>query len=52
VANHDWLSRHLFDHPPDRFTNAEFLDQLLSVGLCVIEADDQPGQLLVAALKD
>ncbi len=52
VANHDWLSRHLFEHPPDRFTNAEFLDQLPSVRLRVIEADDQPGQLLVAALKD
>lgn len=52
VANHDWLSRHLFEHPSDRFTNSEFLDQLHSVGLRVIEADDQPGQLLVAALKD
>jgi ubiquinone/menaquinone biosynthesis C-methylase UbiE len=51
VANHDWLSRHLFEHPPDRFTNAEFLDQLANVGLHVIDAADEPGQLLVAALK-
>jgi ubiquinone/menaquinone biosynthesis C-methylase UbiE len=51
VANHDWLSRHLFQHPPNRFTNAEFLDQLLNVRLGVIEVDDQPGQLLVSALK-
>jgi ubiquinone/menaquinone biosynthesis C-methylase UbiE len=51
VANHDWLSRHLFEHPPNRFTNVEFLDQLPRVGLRLIEADDQPGQLLVAALK-
>lgn len=51
VANHDWLSRHLFVHPPNRFTNIEFLDQLLNVGLVVIEVDDQPGQLLVSALK-
>lgn len=51
VANHDWLSRHLFEHPPNRFTNAEFLDQLSTVGLGVIEVDDQPGQLIVSALK-
>lgn len=51
VANHDWLSRHLFEHPPNRFTNAEFVDELRNVGLRVIEVDDQPGQLLVAALK-
>ena len=52
VANHDLLSRHLFEHPSDRFTNAEFLNQLLDVGLRVIEVDDQPGQLLFSALKD
>ncbi len=51
VANHDWLSRHLFVHPPDRFTNAEFLDQLTSVGLRPLGIEDRPGQLLVAALK-
>ena len=51
VANHDWLSRHLFEHPPDRFTNAQFLDQVSKVGLHVIEVDDQPGQMLLAALK-
>lgn len=51
VANHDWLSRHLFEHPPNQFTNAEFLDQLSTVGLGVIEVDDQPGQLIVSALK-
>jgi ubiquinone/menaquinone biosynthesis C-methylase UbiE len=51
VANHDWLSRHLFEHPPDRFTNAQFLDQVSKVGLHVIEVDDQPGQLLLAAFK-
>jgi SAM-dependent methyltransferase len=51
VANHDWLSRHLFEHPPNRFTNAQFLDRLGSVGLGVIDVEDHPGQLLVAALK-
>jgi ubiquinone/menaquinone biosynthesis C-methylase UbiE len=51
VANHDWLSRHLFVHPPDRFTNVDFLDQLTSVGLLPLEIEDRPGQLLVAALK-
>jgi len=51
VANHDWLSRHLFVHPPDRFTNVEFLDQLTHVGLRRLEIEDRPGQLLVAAIK-
>jgi ubiquinone/menaquinone biosynthesis C-methylase UbiE len=51
VANHDWLSRHLFRHPPDRFTNAEFLEQLAVVELDVVGVDDQPGQLLVVAMK-
>jgi ubiquinone/menaquinone biosynthesis C-methylase UbiE len=51
VANHDWLSRHLFRHPPDRFTNAEFLEQLALVELDVIGVDDQPAQLLVTATK-
>jgi ubiquinone/menaquinone biosynthesis C-methylase UbiE len=51
VANHDWLSRHLFVHPPDRFTNVDFLDQLANVGLWPSAIEDRPGQLLVAALK-
>jgi SAM-dependent methyltransferase len=51
VANHDWLSRHLFEHPPDRFTNVDFLGQVASVGLRPLEIEDRPGQLLVAALK-
>ena len=51
VANHDWLSRQLFRHPPERFTNAEFLDQLGVVELEVLGVDDQPGQLLVVAWK-
>jgi ubiquinone/menaquinone biosynthesis C-methylase UbiE len=51
VANHDWLSRHLFLHPPARFTNVDFLDQLTNVGLGPIEIEDRPEQLLVAALK-
>jgi ubiquinone/menaquinone biosynthesis C-methylase UbiE len=51
VANHDWLSRHLFEHPPDRFTNVDFLSQVASVGLRPLEIEDRPGQLLVAALK-
>ncbi len=40
VANHDWLSRQLFRHPPDRFTNAEFLEQLAVVELEVLAVDD------------
>jgi ubiquinone/menaquinone biosynthesis C-methylase UbiE len=52
VANHDWLSRHLFVHPPDRFTNADFLNQLASVGLNTLAMEDRPVQLLVAALKN
>jgi ubiquinone/menaquinone biosynthesis C-methylase UbiE len=51
IANHDWLSRHLFEHPPNRFTNAQFLDQVESVGLRVIDVEDDPGQLLLAARK-
>jgi ubiquinone/menaquinone biosynthesis C-methylase UbiE len=51
VANHDWLSRHLFVHPPDRFTNVDFLDQVTTVGLRPLAIADQPEQLLVAALK-
>ena len=51
VANHDWLSQHLFRHPPDRFTNAEFLEQLATEGLDVIGVDDQPSQLILAARK-
>jgi ubiquinone/menaquinone biosynthesis C-methylase UbiE len=51
VANHDWLSRHLFEHPPDRFTNATFLEELTIVGLDVLGVDDKPEQLLVAATK-
>jgi ubiquinone/menaquinone biosynthesis C-methylase UbiE len=50
VASHDLLSRHLFVHPPDRFTNVDFLDQVTSVGLHPLEMEDRPGQLLVAAL--
>jgi ubiquinone/menaquinone biosynthesis C-methylase UbiE len=51
VANHDWLSRHLFLHPPDRFTNVEFLHELTNVGLRSLAIEDSPGQLLVVALK-
>ena len=51
VANHDWLSCHLFVHPPDRFTNADFLNELASVGLNPLAMEDRPGQMLVAALK-
>ena len=51
VANHGWLARHLFEHPPNRFTNAEFLDQLGCVGLRILDVEDRPGQLLVAARK-
>jgi ubiquinone/menaquinone biosynthesis C-methylase UbiE len=51
VAHHDWLSRQLFRHPPDRFTNAEYLQELAVLDLDVIGVDDQPSQLLVAATK-
>jgi len=51
VANHDWFARHLFTHPPDRFTNAEFLEQLAVVELDVIDVDDRPEQLLVVGQK-
>lgn len=51
VANHDWLSRHLFEHPPNRFTNAEFLDHVNNVGLRILDVEDRPGQLLLAAIK-
>jgi ubiquinone/menaquinone biosynthesis C-methylase UbiE len=51
VAHHDWLSRKLFSHPPDRFTNAEYLEELARAGLDVVGVDDQPEQLLVAAIK-
>jgi len=51
VANHDWLSRHLFRHPPDRFTNADFLAQLTVSHLEVIGIDDLPARLLVVARK-
>ena len=52
VANHDWLSRHLFVHPADRFSNVDFLDQMTRVGLCPLEMEDRPEQLLVAAIKN
>jgi ubiquinone/menaquinone biosynthesis C-methylase UbiE len=51
VANHDWLSRHLFVHPPDRFTNDDFLGQVTNVGLRPLEMENRPAQLLVTALK-
>jgi len=51
VANHDWLSRHLFEHPPNRFTNAEFLEHVEDVGLCTLDVEDRPGQLLLVAVK-
>jgi ubiquinone/menaquinone biosynthesis C-methylase UbiE len=51
VAKHDWFSRHLFAHPPNRFTNADFLDQVGNVGLRVMDTEDRPGQLLLAAIK-
>jgi ubiquinone/menaquinone biosynthesis C-methylase UbiE len=51
VANHDWLSRHLFRHPPDRFTNADFLAQLDIAHLDVLAVDDLPARLLVVARK-
>jgi ubiquinone/menaquinone biosynthesis C-methylase UbiE len=52
VAEHDWLSRRLFAHPPNRFTNAEFLDQVDNVGLRILDVEDRRAQLLLAALKD
>jgi ubiquinone/menaquinone biosynthesis C-methylase UbiE len=52
VANHDWLSRYLFVHPPNRFTNVDFLDQVKNIGLSPLEMEDRPEQLLVAALKN
>jgi ubiquinone/menaquinone biosynthesis C-methylase UbiE len=51
VANHDWLSRQLFHHPANRFTNADFLDELAVAGLAVVGIDDQPSQLILAARK-
>jgi ubiquinone/menaquinone biosynthesis C-methylase UbiE len=51
VANHDWLSRQLFVHPPDRFSNTDFLEQLDACGLDVLGADDQPAQLVLVARK-
>ena len=51
VANHDWVARHLFVHPPDRFSNAQFLEQLTACGLDVLGVEDQPAQLLVVARK-
>jgi hypothetical protein len=45
------LSRYLFRHPPDRFTNAEFLAQLAVARLEVIGLDDLPARLLVVARK-
>jgi ubiquinone/menaquinone biosynthesis C-methylase UbiE len=51
VANHDWIARQLFHHPPERFTNAEFLAQLAAVGLEIVDVEDDPAQLLVAATK-
>jgi ubiquinone/menaquinone biosynthesis C-methylase UbiE len=51
VAYHDWLSRHLFRHPPLRLTNAEYLEHLKLLELDVIGVDDQPAQLLVVATK-
>ena len=51
VANHDWISRRLFRHPPDRFTNNDFLEELRSLGLDPIGIDDTPAQLLVVAGK-
>ena len=51
VANHDWLSRRLFVHPPDRFTNGDFLHQVATVGLSPLEMEDRPGQLLVTPRK-
>jgi ubiquinone/menaquinone biosynthesis C-methylase UbiE len=52
VANHNWLASRLFVHPPDRFTNADFLGHLARVGLRPLEMEDRPGQLLVAAVKE
>lgn len=52
VANHDWLSRHLFVHPADRFSNVDFLNHMTSVGLRPLEIEDRPQQLLVAAIKN
>lgn len=52
VANHDWISRRLFRHPPDRFTNAELLAEIEAVGLTPIGIEDRPEQLLVVAAKE
>ena len=51
VAYHDWVSRHLFRHPPGRLTNAEFIEHLATVGLDIIGVDDQSSQLLIVATK-
>jgi ubiquinone/menaquinone biosynthesis C-methylase UbiE len=51
VANHDWVARHLFVHPPDRFSNDQFLEQLAACGLDVLGVEDRPAQLLVVAKK-
>jgi ubiquinone/menaquinone biosynthesis C-methylase UbiE len=51
VAHHDWLSRQLFVHPPDRFSNAQFLEQIDACGLDPVGVDDEPAQLLLVARK-
>ena len=51
VANHDWLSRRLFHHPADRFTNQGFLNEMRIAGLEVLRVEDKPEQLLVVARK-
>jgi ubiquinone/menaquinone biosynthesis C-methylase UbiE len=53
VEHHDWLSKRLFRHPPDRFTNVEFLATLAQRGLAVGDRVlDRPAQLLVVAKKE
>ncbi len=51
VANHDWLSKRLFRHPPDRFTNADFLAEIEAAGMTAIGVEDRAEQLLVVARK-
>lgn len=45
--NHGWISRRLFRHPVDRFTNHDFLEELRRVGLAPSGIDiTDPGQVL------
>jgi ubiquinone/menaquinone biosynthesis C-methylase UbiE len=53
VTKHSWLARHLFAHPEERFTAAEFVGALTHVGIAAgDDIDDRNGHFVGRGIRD